>query len=340
MASIGSTERGRGPRRGRGNDRGGRRARPWTSKDQERADLRVISQETKQLLPEIVNLTPQHPTKGYLISDPNPPCLNENDCPGYKDVTIRVIEEDSFDAATLLIREIAADGNVDDNLSEADSHADRPCVLNMASATNPGGGWLGGARAQEEALCRRSTLILSLSREYYPIPTKSAIYSPSVVIFRKGLRNDGHKLYELDKPDLFPVVSVISMAALRRPELCEVVVARADEADAPQEASPARKETYKFDSDRELMKEKMRVILRISVWKGHRRIVLSAFGCGAFKNPKEEVARCWKEVFAESEFQGGWWKSVVFAVIDETGMGKDGDGNVGIFFRTLDGVHV
>lgn len=54
------------------------------------------------------------------------------------------------------------------------------------------------------------------------------------------------------------------------------------------------------------MKEKMRIILRISAWKGHRRIVLSAFGCGAFRKPKEEVARCWKEMFAEPELQGGW----------------------------------
>lgn len=48
----------------------------------------------------------------------------------------------------------------------------------------------------------------------------------------------------------------------------------------------------------------------------------------------------WKEVFAKPDFQGGWWKSVVFAVIDETGVGKLGDGNVGIFSRTLNGVPV
>ena len=124
--------------------------------------------------------------------------------------------------------------------------ADRPCVLNMASDKNPGGGWLGGARAQEEALCRRSTLILTLSREYYPIPSTSAVYSPSVVVFRKGLRNDGHKLYELEKPELFPVVGVISMAALRRPELREVAVISGNDADVSQETSPVQEERYKF----------------------------------------------------------------------------------------------
>ncbi|ODH12615.1 hypothetical protein ACO22_08088 [Paracoccidioides brasiliensis] len=84
----------------------------------------------------------------------------------------------------------------------------------------------------------------------------------------------------------------------------------------------------------------MRIILRLAAWKRHRKIVLGALRCGAVRNPPEEVASCWAEVFAEPEFRGGWWEKVVFAVIDETGLGREGNGNVGIYFRRLDGIEM
>lgn len=79
----------------------------------------------------------------------------------------------------------------------------------------------------------------------------------------------------------------------------------------------------------------MRVILRIAAKNGHRQIVLGAFGCGAFANPKEEVARMWASVLREAEFAGGWWSDVVFAVLD------DGRGNnFQTYQNELDGLMV
>lgn len=195
-------------------------------------------------------------------------------------------------------------------------------VLNLASERSPGGGWHNGALAQEECLCYRSSLYLSLHRRYYPLPSLSAIYSPSVVLIRDAMSR-GHGLltpYEL--PENLPVTSVISVAALRRPPLTD------------------DRKFYRNAGLRAETKRKIRVTIRVAALKGHTKIVLGAMGCGVFANPPKEVAECFLEVLRENEFQGGWWEEVAFAVLDNVKGpqgGKDGEGNFGVFYRVLDG---
>src|SRR5262249_17755566 len=68
-----------------------------------------------------------------------------------------------------------------------------PVALNFASARHPGGGFLGGARAQEESLARASALYACLEgnplyawheTHRNPFYTDYAIYSPHVPVFR------------------------------------------------------------------------------------------------------------------------------------------------------------
>lgn len=120
-------------------------------------------------------------------------------------------------------------------------------------------------------------------------------------------------------PARLPVVSVVSVAAVRGPE---VVAGR-----------------YARRGEREAMKGRMRMVLRCAARWGHRRVVLGALGCGAFGHPRGEVVGCWGEVLMEPEFAGGWWESVVFAVLEEGGE-RSGEGNFGVFWRGLDGVLV
>jgi uncharacterized protein (TIGR02452 family) len=193
----------------------------------------------------------------------------------------------------------------------------------MANAQRGGGGWLKGALAQEESLCYRSSLSFTLKRHFYPLPDAGAIYSASVLILRESLAA-GHGLLDISRPQELPVISVVSVAAVRDPEVV---------------GGQGEFGRYRFMKVRAVMKEKMRVVLRVAATRGHRELVLGALGCGAFGNPRGEVVACWREVFAEPEFRGGWWEKVIFAVMEEGGE-KEGEGNFGVFWRGLNGVEV
>ncbi|KLJ08436.1 hypothetical protein EMPG_16122 [Blastomyces silverae] len=285
-----------------------------------RKKLSSIAAETTALLPNILATAPHAPPKGYLYTPPQPPRLSHRFCPNLPPTAIRIHDADTFDTA-IGLAECSKFITIKDK---------KPvCVLNMANAHNAGGGWKRGALAQEEALCYRSSLSFSLKLRYYPLPEMGAIYSPTVLVIRANMDEGEHKLLDLSQPDKLPVVGVISVAALCVPEVRTREV-----------PGLGVRQVYKDPADREIMKEKMRVVLRTAVVNQHRRLVLGALGCGAFENPKEEVADCWAEVFEEREFSGGWWESIIFAVMDDRGEGEDGDGNFGVFYRRLNGVLV
>ena len=60
--------------------------------------------------------------------------------------------------------------------------------------------------------------------------------------------------------------------------------------------------------------EKIRNMLRIMHKKGHRHLVLEAFGCGVFANPPKLIAGIFKKIFLEEEFRGQF-KTVYFAIL-------------------------
>src|SRR6185312_12808515 len=84
-------------------------------------------------------------------------------------------------------------------------------ALNFASAKNPGGGFLGGAKAQEEDLCRCSALYTCQLTQsaYYEVNratssmlyTDNIIYSPDVPFFRDD------RLQLLDEPFTVSIIT-------------------------------------------------------------------------------------------------------------------------------------
>lgn len=201
------------------------------------------------------------------------------------------------------------------------------CMLNMANRQNPGGGVLGGAGAQEENIFRRSNLFQSLYQftgfagnfgvdrhpeHSYPLDKNfGGIYSKNVTFFR-GSENNGYCL--LQNPF---EISVVSVAAISNPPLDSI-----------------NDEYFIANELIEPSKEKIRTILRIGGTFNHDCLVLSAFGCGAFRNPPNHMASLFKDVFSEPEFKNRF-QLVVFAIIDDhnTWQEHNPQGNILPFFR-------
>ena len=182
----------------------------------------------------------------------------------------------------------------------------RPIILNMANRHTPGGGVINGARAQEESLFRQSNLCVSLYQfdEYhagllglplgngrYPMDRNTGgIYSGRVTFFRTSSRK-GDALVATPFE-----CAVVSVAAINRPDL----------------TSDGRLVDWAVVAT----KKKIRSMLRIGLLHGHDAIVLGAWGCGAFRNPPEHMARLFHEVLCEPEFAGKY-RVVRFAVIED-----------------------
>lgn len=199
-----------------------------------------------------------------------------------------------------------------------------PVILNMANAHTPGGGWKTGAGAQEESLFRRTTYLHSLidpqglgnNKTRYPIADFGGIYSPGVLSFRSN-EQTGYSF--LPEPESY---SFIASAAINRPRLVH--------------AANGEKRLETRDASK--TKRKIAAVLSIGLDHGHDAIVLSAFGCGAFRNPPEHIAELFKELLVANDVAGGkstesagrreWctafegcYKRVVFAILDDSNTG-------------------
>src|SRR5208283_3500713 len=98
----------------------------------------------------------------------------------------------------------------------------RPAVLNFASATQPGGGFLSGSRAQEESLARSSGLYACLSGnpmyEFHrtrrdAMYTDYFVYSPDVPVFRT---DEGNLLEQPWRCSFITAPAVNAKAVLKR----------------------------------------------------------------------------------------------------------------------------
>ena len=191
-----------------------------------------------------------------------------------------------------------------------------PAVLNLADAYHACGFYHRGSRAQEESICRVSTLSRSLYQLFekkfadivnvpfigggYPMDMRNGgIYSPDVTVFRDG--NDWFRL--IDEPYK---LGIISLAALDFNEKHgkNLDLQAADGGFTPEGFT--------------IMQEKIRTIYRIALDNGHDSLVLGAFGCGAFRLPADVVAKIFYDVLQDPEFKNKF-KAVRFAILEKEG---------------------
>jgi uncharacterized protein (TIGR02452 family) len=171
----------------------------------------------------------------------------------------------------------------------------RPVALNFASAKHPGGGFLTGARAQEESLARSSALYACLAGnpmyEFHqaradPMYSSYAIYSPDVPVFRDDVGK-----------------------VLLKPYLCSFITCPAVNAKVVREHKRAQPSEI-----RQAMAERIHRVLTIAVANGHDGVVLGAWGCGVFGNEPREIAELFQEALANS-FPAAFAR-IFFAILD------------------------
>lgn len=184
------------------------------------------------------------------------------------------------------------------------------CVHNFASASNPGGGVVSGAGAQEECLCRCSTLYPCLDtdamwkdfylphrREHDPIHNDDIIYTPDVTVFK----TDTAYPELMDEDDWYQVNVVTCAAPNLRPRPSNSY----NSGDGDVAINIAPDELYRIHVKR------FRRILDVALVNGNEVVVLGAFGCGAFMNDPHVVAKAAKTVVEEYKHA---FKVIEFAV--------------------------
>lgn len=175
----------------------------------------------------------------------------------------------------------------------------RIAVLNFANPHHPGGGVENGAMAQEECLCRSSNLYPCLTaanvqEDYYAYHRRlkhkffsdRLIYTHDVTVFKSDDTVPG-----MMAEDEWFDVDIITCAA---PYLAK------------------RKYTNRAALF-ELFKRRIKNIFEAAIDNNAEVLILGAFGCGAFRNPPDIVAKAFNEVIEENNYKSAF-SHIVFAI--------------------------
>lgn len=163
-------------------------------------------------------------------------------------------------------------------------------VLNFASSYHPGGGFITGAMAQEEALCHASTLYLQLNscNELYNKNRASRldVYTDNMAVCNTEFFRNSSGIM-IPKP---VTATVITSAAVNNNKLSD----------------------RNSDRVKEIMKIRMKKIIMLAIEEHIDIFILGAFGCGVFGNDPYFIADTWKTL---TDSYGGYFKKIYFSIL-------------------------
>lgn len=177
-------------------------------------------------------------------------------------------------------------------------------VLNFANPVNPGGGVRVGARAQEEDLCRKSSLLLSLegkqALKYYGYNRKRNVYNSSdAMIFSPQVEVIRDKNGDLLDETMIAAVLTCAAPIVRTGEHCM--------------------EPEKY---RNMVRQRIEGMLKCAAYFGYRYLVLGAWGCGVFGNDARMMSDLFFEVLKQMDYHGfdekDLFDRIHFAVLDRS----------------------
>ena len=177
-------------------------------------------------------------------------------------------------------------------------------VLNLANPVHPGGGVRNGAKAQEEDLCRKSSLLLSLESK------KAAAYYNYNRSLNSWMGSDAiiiHPQVEILKDEngsLLPETVIVAVMTCAAPMIAYGL----------EGMTQAQYEKMVYD--------RITGMLKTAAYLGYSRLILGAFGCGAFRNDARVVSDLFYKALKDFNFDGmkenDMFRSIDFAVLSRS----------------------
>lgn len=202
-------------------------------------------------------------------------------------------------------------------------------VLNLANSVNPGGGVRRGAKAQEEDLCRKSSLLLSLESDaalpYYNYNKSLHTHMGSDAI----IITPQVELIKDENGDLLPESVIVSVMTCAAP-----MISNGKEGLTEQEYEA-------------LVYNRIMGMLKLAAHLGYQMVILGAFGCGAFDNDAKVVSDLFYKAMKDFDYDGmqlkDFFRRIDFAVMDHSSSQynfKEFSRNFNDFYRDEDAAEV